>query len=163
MSYQEEITTLIESVEKPRRKPKQRYIKPDAIKELEKLWFEFQYKDSALPEYIRTKDKFSDNNANSLTKCVICYIKLKGGQAYRINSQGQFDFKLNKYRFSGMRKGLPDIQAIVNGQFIGIEVKIGADRQSKHQQKIQSEIEASGGVTSCQEISWILKIGLMTF
>lgn len=89
---------------------------------------------------------YSDKTANGLTRCIIDFIKLTGGQAYRVNSQGQYDPKLKKWRYSGMRRGLPDIQAVINGRFVGIEVKIKTDRQSEHQKKIQAEIEASGGI-----------------
>jgi hypothetical protein len=86
------------------------------------------------------------STANGLSTMIIAYIKLTGGQAYRINCQGQYDAKLKKWRYSGMRRGLPDIQAVINGRFIGIEVKIGTDRQSEHQKKIQAEIIQAGGL-----------------
>jgi len=44
------------------------------------------------------------------------------------------------------RKGVPDIIGIIDGRFIGIEVKIGADRQSADQKEIEKEINAVGGV-----------------
>lgn len=99
-----------------------------------------------LPEAARVAPRYSDKTANGLTRCIIDYIKISGGQAYRINSQGQYDPKLKRWRYSGMKKGLPDIQAVIDGQYIGIEVKIGSDRQSEYQKSVQEEIESSGGL-----------------
>ncbi len=45
-----------------------------------------------------------------------------------------------------MRKGVPDIQSVINRQYLGIEVMAGRDKQSEHQRKIQAEIESSGGL-----------------
>lgn len=60
---------------------------------------------------------------------------------------------------SGMRKGLADIKAVINGKPIDIELKRiyekGKDRQSDHQKLEQSRIENAGGqywiVTSFQD------------
>ena len=98
-----------------------------------------------LPPAVRSFPKWTGRTANGLTKMICDYINLSGGRAYRINTQGQYDAKLKKWRYSGMRRGLPDIQAVVNSKFVGIEVKINFDRQSEHQKKIQSEIESAQG------------------
>ncbi|MBO9699256.1 MAG: VRR-NUC domain-containing protein [Sporocytophaga sp.] len=83
--------------------------------------------------------------ANELTYQIIKYVQSLGGQAYRINSQGQYDPRTKKWRYSGMKKGLADIQIILLGRFIGVEIKIGKDRQSEHQKARQEEIIKSGG------------------
>jgi Holliday junction resolvase len=50
------------------------------------------------------------------------------------------------FRKGVQRKGIPDIIGIINGRFIGIEVKIGKDRQSADQKEIEKEINNVGGV-----------------
>lgn len=101
----------------------------------------------SLPEGARVAPRYSDKTANGLTACIIDFIRLTGGRAYRINVQGQFDEKLRKWRLSGMRRGIPDIiGCLQGGQFIGIEVKIAGDRQSEHQLQVQNELESVGGI-----------------
>jgi len=91
------------------------------------------------------------NEANNLTKAVLNLINLSGFVAWRINSVGVFDPVKRIHRTSNQAKGLPDIIGIVNGRFIGIEIKIGADRQSEHQKDREAEINKAGG------LYWIIK------
>lgn len=46
----------------------------------------------------------------------------------------------------GMRAGWPDIVGCVNGQFFGIELKVGAGSQSSVQRAVMNEIKEAGGV-----------------
>jgi len=90
-------------------------------------------------------NKKKQSPANALTDAVITYIKLKGGIAYRINNMGVYDAKLGKFRTSGTKKGIPDIIGIHKGRFIGVEIKIGKDRQSDDQKLREQEIIKAGG------------------
>lgn len=60
-----------------------------------------------------------------------------------------FDPKLNSgyggYRSHGGLKGVPDIICIIAGQFVGIEIKAGADRLSADQILFKKRCERSGG------------------
>ena len=47
------------------------------------------------------------------------------------------------YRFGAL--GSPDIVCVVNGQYVGIEVKAPKGRQSEHQKEFQRQLEAAGG------------------
>jgi hypothetical protein len=96
-------------------------------------------------KYRPTPKKKKQSPANSLTDAVISLIKLLGGTAYRISSQGTYMAKIDLMVASTQKKGLPDVVAILKGQFIGIEVKIGKDRMSEHQLKRKEEIEKAGG------------------
>jgi hypothetical protein len=116
----------------------------ETLKELENLYIADKRKRMPNLPYL-TGREYTDTTANGLTKCIIDWFRLKGGAAFRINSQGQYDSRLNKWRPSGSRKGLPDIQGVMNGKFYGIEVKIGRDKQSEQQRTVESEITASGG------------------
>ena len=119
------------------------------------------------PAYIPLTN-FTDKTANGLTKCVIAWINLHGGQAERINTTGRMIDKtkvvsdaLGQKRMIGSvewqkgtgTKGSADISSTIrmniNGRMIGVsvkwEVKIGKDRMSEHQKKYQLEIEGADG------------------
>ncbi len=69
---------------------KQPYKKPQAVKDLEALaWEAKRQRFSDVPDYILVSEKYRDDSANGLTKCVIDYIRLRGGQAERINTMGR--------------------------------------------------------------------------
>ena len=111
-------------------------------------------------EYIWFKP-MKDNSANELTKAVIKFIRLSGGQAERISVTGR---TINtrktytdilghrktigsvKYIPSAMTKGSADISATIQGKSIKIEIKWGKDRQSPAQAKYQAEVEKAGGI-----------------
>lgn len=102
--------------------------------------------------------KHTDLTANGLTKAIIRWIELHGGQAERINTQGNFikgktvgvgmygvKHLQGKYVPSGSTKGSADISATIKGKTWKIEIKIGRDKQSDSQKKYQADIEAAGG------------------
>jgi hypothetical protein len=90
---------------------------------------------------------FTDKTANGLTNAIIYdIVNVCGGAAYRINNGATYDRAKNIYRAGVTKRGVPDIIAVVDGRFIGIEVKIGADRQSSHQREVEAEINAARGV-----------------
>lgn len=111
-------------------------------------------------EYL-PKPKYNDRTANGLTKCIIDYIRLCGGQAERINSTGRtidqrksYTDVLGRARTIGSIKwiygtstnGTADISATIKGKSVKIEVKIGKDKQSEVQKKYQKELEQAGGI-----------------
>lgn len=97
------------------------------------------------------RKRYSDKTANKLTDAITDFIRLTGGYADRINNMGVM--RNGKWTRSGTRKGIADIMASkpieVGGRLIGvqvaIEVKIGKDRQSEDQKKIEAEVVRSGG------------------
>lgn len=60
-----------------------------------------------------------------------------------------YDPKLNDgyggYRSHGGMKGVPDIIAVIKGQFVGIEIKAGADKLSAEQIHFKRRCERNGG------------------
>src|SRR5450755_2577576 len=74
---------------------------------------------------------------------IIQYLKLKGIFHYRNNSGGFLDANKHFYRFGAL--GSPDIICVVDGQFVGIEVKAPGGKQSDHQISFQKRLEAAGG------------------
>lgn len=141
---------------------KKPYIKPLSVKSLEDAKFiakKQRYPNT--PEKYLVKEKYRDDNANGLTKCIIDYLKLKGYQAERINTTGRMiDRRQTVTDVLGHTKqigsfewvpttstrGSADISAIINGRSVKIEVKIGADRQSTAQKEYQRNVEDAGGV-----------------
>ena len=110
------------------------------------------------PAYIPLT-KFTDKTANGLTKCVIAWINLNGGQAERINTMGRMLDKTkivadtfgNKRTIGSVewqkgtgQKGSADISATIQGRSVKIEIKM-KDKQSIDQIKYQNDIENAGG------------------
>jgi len=128
----------------PKKSP---YQKSKAILELEKLANEQARRDhpGMDPRYLAPR-KFTDDNSNGLTIAIVTYIKLMGGLASRLNNQGTYIKKLNRYIPSTSRRGLPDILGTYHGDSLFVEVKIGKDRQSEHQMKVETEQRNAGGL-----------------
>lgn len=138
------------------------YKKPQAVKELEELAdIENQRLHPNMPAKFLARSKYRDDTANGLTKCIIDFIRLNGGQAERINTMGiPRDSRKTvtdvvgrsqvigsvEWRTSGTTKGSADISATIRGRSVKIEVKIGKDGQSDAQQKYQASVEQAGGV-----------------
>jgi len=121
---------------------------PKNLKELSALATQLKAeKHPDLPPFALVKKRFKDTTANELTKTIIWDMyHIREGAAYRINNGAVYDKKRGVYRAGVQKKGVPDIIGIINGRFIGIEVKIGKDRQSADQKLVEKEINAAGGV-----------------
>ena len=69
------------------------------------------------------------------------------------NNSGAFvDSNKHFYRFGVV--GSPDIVCVVNGQYVGIEVKAPKGRESENQKEFQVQLEAAGGGTY-----WLFSLG----
>jgi hypothetical protein len=123
-----------------------RYIKPESVKNLERDYFAFKYRENVIPENCRFVTKFRDDSANGLTKCITTWLRLHGHFAGRVNTTGTYNSKLGKYIHSGSRKGMADITAVIAGKHVSIEVKFGRDRMRPDQMKVKQEIEQAGGI-----------------
>lgn len=141
---------------------KPRYQKPQAVKELEELAdIMNQRRHPNTPAKYLANAKYRDDSANGLTRCIIDYIRLHGGQAERINITGVLIDRRRtvtdvlghsrtigsiEWRTGGGTIGSADISATINGGSVKIEVKIGRDRQSEAQKAYQKQVEAAGGL-----------------
>jgi biotin-(acetyl-CoA carboxylase) ligase len=127
--------------------PKAPFKKSAAVRELEALANKAaRIKYPNTPDYAFAPRKFRDDSANGLTSCIVKYITFRGGFASRINSTGVYNQKLRKYIPGTSRKGLADIMATYKGKSLHIEVKIGKDRQSEYQMKVEADVMRSGGL-----------------
>ena len=138
-----------------------RTLKPKQI--LEKMATNAYYEKygEVRPEYRINKQFKGLNKANGLTKAIIAYIKLTGGQAERVSVEGRVIDQRQTYTDvlghkrqigsikrikSSMTRGSADISATIGGRSVKIEVKIGTDRQSDAQKQYQADVERAGGV-----------------
>ena len=138
-----------------------------SIKVLQDLIWQLEcIKYPRMPKEYIPKRKYTDANANGLTKCIIHFVKANGYQAERISNTGRYidNSKVvtdsmgfqkrigsGKYIKGTGTNGTADISAIIKtikGTVIPwkIEVKIGKDRQSEAQKKYQKDIENVGGI-----------------
>lgn len=96
---------------------------------------------------LETKTKRSRNTSptNRLTAEIKAHIERIGGFCLRTNVAGFYREGIG-YIKSGSTVGTPDLIAIIGGRFLGIEVKVGKDKQSPDQKSVQAGVEAAGGV-----------------
>ena len=121
-----------------------------AIQALEALAIaEAKRKYPGLPEsHYTNTNKYKVNSANSLTKAVKDWINLNNGFCERIYTGG-IKRTINgreMFTYSGCTKGSADLHSIINGRPVYIEIKWGADRQSKNQKNFQKKVESCGAV-----------------
>lgn len=76
-------------------------------------------------------------------RAILDYLVLKRIFHYRNNSGAFKRDDGHFYRFDVV--GSPDIVCVVNGHYIGIEVKAPGGTQSEHQKEFQRQLEAAGG------------------
>ena len=80
-----------------------------------------------------------------IQKAILDYLSYKNIFHYRQNS-GAFKTESGGYMRTASVSGLPDIVAIKDGIYIGLEVKTATGIQSKEQREIQNRITAAGGL-----------------
>lgn len=94
--------------------------------------------------------------SNGLTNFVIKFLKWNAHYANRINVMGRMVdgvektesgalIGTKKFIKSTTRKGTADINAIINGRPVSIEIKVGKDKMSSDQIKEKLLIEKAGG------------------
>lgn len=108
------------------------------------------------PDSYRPMKKYQTSTANGLTRAIVDFINFSGHFATRINNQGTWvrekaHVNGGYYRPSTQVRGIADIDALIRGRKIAIEIKIGKDRQSDAQKEYQAKIERAGG------FYWIVK------
>ena len=145
MEREYNIQDFIPATEHKQKKPKKAYQKPEAVKQLEADYMECKYRGRSIPEEYRIKTKFRDETANGLVGCLDAWCKVNGAFFQRNNSQGQYDSRIGIWRRSGSTKGIADCQVVHGGKTYNFEIKIGRDRQSDVQKKVEASIKAAGG------------------
>lgn len=92
---------------------------------------------------------YDDRTANGLTAAVVDWFDLNGGWASRINTTGIY--RDGKWTKGTTKIGCPDVLGVISSHlttalFVGVEIKIGTDRQSAAQKKVQAATERAGGI-----------------
>jgi hypothetical protein len=131
------------------------------LKDLTNLKWEHDCKNTSMRSDYVPKDKFTDKTANGLTKAIVTFINLAGGQAERISSMGRVidgrKVVTNVLGQTGLigsqtyikgtsTNGTADISSIIKGKSVKIEVKIGRDKMSPAQIEYKANVERAGGV-----------------
>lgn len=130
------------------------------LKDLSILKWEHDCKGTSMrPDYV-PKDKFTDKTANGLTKAIVTYINLIGGQAERVSSMGRvIDGRKVVTNILGQQgiigsqtyirgtstNGTADVSAIYKGKSLKIEIKIAKDKQSDAQKIYEQNVIKAGG------------------
>ncbi len=88
----------------------------------------------------------SVHDTNGITKLILDYLRYVYGSSSirRISSEGKYRKGIGFIPSSN--KGMSDIEGIVNGKFLSLEVKIGKDTIRDSQLKRKAEIEKDGGI-----------------
>ena len=88
----------------------------------------------------------SVTDTNGITKLIVDYLRYVYGSKSirRISSEGKYRVGIGYIRSEN--KGLSDIEGIVNGKFLSLELKIGKDTIRESQLKRKGEIENDGGI-----------------
>jgi len=106
-----------------------------------------------------TLPKFPDvTTANGLTQFVVNYLDWSGCYGNRINTMGRVikagrdiqtingTIKAKTVMIKGStKKGTADVQAVINGRSLALEIKVGKDRMSEAQLKQQQAVQNAGG------------------
>jgi hypothetical protein len=89
-----------------------------------------------------------DEKEADVQRAILNYLALRGIFHYRNNS-GAFVFPATATTARRFIKagalGSPDIVCVIDGQYVGIEVKAPKGRQIDNQKKFQWQMEAAGG------------------
>ena len=82
---------------------------------------------------------------SKIQSAVLKRLKEKGVFCWRQNNLAVYDPKIRRYRAHTGLKGVPDIIAIIDGQFVGFEIKTPRGKQSADQLLFQKKTERHGG------------------
>lgn len=98
---------------------------------------------------------------NTIQSLTLKTLREYGVFCWRNNNTAIWDARLNGYRAHNGLKGVPDILAVIKGQFVGIEVKTRTGRQNADQKLFQQRLERNGGkyylVRSKEEVDKIIE------
>lgn len=82
---------------------------------------------------------------SDIQSTILSYLRMKNVFCYKSNNVGIFNKKTGSYIPSAV-KGLPDIICVIEGKYVGIEVKSKSGKQSDTQKDFQRELIKAGGM-----------------
>lgn len=80
-----------------------------------------------------------------IQKGILDYLELSGIFCWTAKTTGTYDHYKRVFRKTNMMKGVPDIICIIDGRFVGFEVKSSTGRQSVEQEIFQERCEKELG------------------
>ena len=88
----------------------------------------------------------SVHDTNGITKLILDYLRYVYGSSSvrRISSEGKYRKGIGFIPSSN--KGLSDIEGIIYGKFLSLEIKVGKDSIRQSQIKRKAEVEKDGGI-----------------
>jgi hypothetical protein len=86
------------------------------------------------------------HDTNGITKLIVDYLRYVYGSKSirRISSEGKWRKGIGY--IPSENKGLSDVEGIINGKFLSLELKIGKDTIRESQKARQIEVENDGGI-----------------
>ena len=86
------------------------------------------------------------HDTNGITKLILDYLRYVYGSSSvrRISSEGKW--RKNVGYIPSSNKGMSDIEGIIYGRFLSLELKVGKDQIRESQLRRKSEIEKDGGI-----------------
>jgi len=115
-------------------------------------------KHPSVPDYARTRKKYSDKTANGLTTAIVDFCNLSGHFAQRTGNEGRYrpgqvvtdvigrQRQMKGTWLPGHNNGAADVSLTMAGRIYFIEVKIGKDRQREDQVTFMNKVRNAGGV-----------------
>ncbi len=102
-----------------------------------------------IPDYALTVPPYEDASANGLSKCIIDFLNSQD-HCYcgRISNEGVMRTNQHGKSFrakSSMQNGISDLDAVIHGRAVKIEIKIGNDKMSQAQHDYKRQIENAKG------------------
>lgn len=117
-------------------------------KAVQKRISEVQIDERGVPLEVIKQSLISESvhDTNGITKLILDYLRFVYGSSSirRISSEGKYRKGIGFIPSSN--KGLSDIEGIIYGKFLSLEVKIGKDTIRESQLKRKAEIEKDGGI-----------------
>jgi hypothetical protein len=82
----------------------------------------------------------------ALVNAIIAYLTYRGALAIRINAGGIVTGEEKRRYVRLAPVGCPDVIACISGRWVGIEAKIGRNKQTPAQLDFQRRVNEAGGV-----------------
>jgi hypothetical protein len=110
----------------------------------------YQHKlDHATNKRTVVKPSFHENSASMVEKCIVAYCSMMpNGYAWKVQGSGTMRVIKGKKQMtnSGATNGIADVNCVIRGLFLGVEVKFSkGDKQRPAQIKWQQAVERAGG------------------
>ncbi len=117
------------------------------LKEFSNVYFDWKSEQTSMP--CPKRDRFTDSTEKGLVLCIKAHAKMNGWESLVYDAKGSWSKSLNRYVYSKMDLGRPDIYIFIpagNGlaKVIAIDIKMEGDKQQPRQEEYMKETMARG-------------------